>query len=227
MQLNLPLDVLNTEDNLRDVLEGMTGESLCMSITDNSTSVLSVKRGNNRVSVRVHRMFLRAGYDVINEIAGFIKSGRGRTPLIRTFINENRCCLKEKERSFRPESERTEGRFYDLRKIFDCLNNEYFGGNITASIGWGKRNSRRLVRKRTLGTFCRNANTIRINPVLDRKTVPLYFIRYVVYHEMLHSAVGEFKENGKRRVHTPEFKRRERLFEDYEKASLWEYRHGI
>ena len=90
----------------------------------------------------------------------------------------------------------------------------------------GKANKRRLVRKRTLGTYCRTTDTIRINPVLDRRSVPLYFIRFVVYHEMLHGYIKEEKKNGRRSLHSPEFKRKERLFKEYQKAVSWEKEYG-
>jgi len=222
----LSLQFSDSKDKLKDVLEKMTGKSLSLTVTDNSASLLSIREKSGCVSVRMHWMFLGAGKDVIAEIAGFIKKGRGATPLVRRFISENRTCLKKRARSFRPACMISQGKFYDLREIFDDLNNEYFGRNITASIGWGKRNLRRSVRKRTLGTFCRHGDAIRINPVLDRRNVPLYFIRFVVYHEMLHGTVGELKKNGRRSVHSPEFRKREKLFREYRKALSWEKRYG-
>lgn len=221
----LSLQFLNSKDTLRDYLEKMTGKSISLTITDNSNSMLSIRTKSNAVAVRIHWMFLNAGNEIIREIANFIKTRKGRTPLIRKFISENRICLKRREQRSRQLSIHTQGRYYDLREIFDSLNKEYFGGRITALISWGKQNSRRAVRKRTLGSYCGHANNIRINPVLDRKNVPLYFIQYIIYHEMLHSAVKEEKKNGRRSMHTSEFRKRERLFRDYNKAISWEKRN--
>jgi predicted metal-dependent hydrolase len=216
----------HSKDTLRDSLAKMTGEAVSLTLTDNSTSMLSIRKKDDSVTVRMHRMFLTAGEEVIREIAGFIKKRKGQTPLIRQFIRANRASLKKRERKGRPPSLCEQGRIYHLREIFDTLNNEYFEGGISAAIGWGKRNSRRAVRKRTLGSYCSTANTIRINPVLDRRTIPHYFIRFVVYHEMLHSAVKEERRNGRRAMHTPEFRRREKLYKDYDKAIAWERRAG-
>ena len=64
---------------------------------------------------------------------------------------------------------------------------------------------------------------IRINPALDQPFVPLWFLRYVLYHEMLHSVVpDEMLSRSRRRVHTEEFNRRERKFPDYRRARRWE-----
>ena len=222
----LDLQFPDNKDMLKDSLEQMTGKPLSLTITDNAASLLSIRTRKTAIAVRVHWMFLKAGEDVIREMASFIKAMRGRTPLIRKFINENRSCLKKKERSSEASPARTQGSIYDLREIFDSVNAGYFEGGVTASIGWGKRNSRRIVRKRTLGTYCRQTNSIRINPVLDKKSVPLYFVKYVVHHEMLHSVVRESGKNGRRSVHGPQFRKRERLFREYEKAVRWEKRHG-
>jgi len=220
----LSLQFSNSKDTLKDSLEKMTGKSVSLALTDNSTNVLSIRTKGNLVSVRMHWMFFNADDEVIREMASFIKTRKCRTPLMRKFISENQTCLKKREQNSRQLSIHTKGRFHNLRDIFDDLNNEYFGRRITASIGWGKGNARRAVRNRTLGSYCGHSDTIRINPVLDRRNVPRYFIRYVVYHEMLHSAVKEERKNGRRSVHTSEFRKLERLFKDYGKAVSWEKR---
>jgi hypothetical protein len=216
------LQFSNTRDTLKDYFEKITGKHISLVLTDNAASLLSMRRKGNLISVRMHWMFINANDEVIKEIAHFIKTGIGRTPYINKFIAENQNCLKKKEQSFRQPKTHTQGRFRNLREIFDFLNNEYFGGKITASISWRRGNARRAVKKRTLGSYSRDTNTILINSVLDRRNVPDYFIRYVVYHEMLHSTLGEKRENGRRSVHTPEFRKREQLFKEYGKAVSWE-----
>jgi len=220
----LRLQFLHSIDTLADCFEDMTGKPVSLTITDNAASLLSIKTKGDSFSVRMHWMFLNAGEEIIREIAGFIKTRKGRTPLIRKFIGENRAFLKKKERPASRTNLRTKGRFYDLKEILDNLNHKYFNGKVTAFIWWGKQHSRRLVRKRTLGSYCRHGNTIRISTVLDGKNVPRYFLEFVVYHEMLHSDMKEEKKNGRRLVHPPEFQRRERLFREYEKAEAWEKR---
>jgi hypothetical protein len=224
--VQLSLQFSDSKNDLKDFLERMIGRSLSLVLTDNSTSMLSIRTINGSITVRMHRMFLSAGEDILREMAVFIKTRRGRTPLVRKFISENRNCLKKTERSSSATCMRTQGRFYNLREIFGDINQEYFQGSITASISWGKASVRRLVRKRTLGTYCRTTHTIRINPVLDRRSIPLYFIRYVVYHEMLHSNIKEEKRNGRRSVHSAEFREKERLFREYQNAVSWEKRYG-
>src|SRR3989304_770737 len=201
----------NTRDSLKSYLEKMTGKPVSLVLTDNATSLISIRRKNNLVSIRMHWMFLNAGDEIIKEIACFIKTKKGQTPHIRKFIRENQTCVKERNPKSRQIRICTQGRFYNLREIFNALNSEYFEGNITALITWG--------------SYSKHTNTILINSVLDRRNVPNCFIRYVVYHEMLHSIMEEKIENGRRSVHTPEFWKRERLFIEYEKAVSWEKRN--
>lgn len=220
--VQLALLFSHNRESLQDYLEKETGKALCLVITDNSTSMLSVKTRGKSVSVRLHWIFLNAGNDVIREIAGFIKNRRSRTPLIGKFIKDNRHFLKENP--CRPTPIRIHGRHFNLREIFNSINDEYFEGRITASITWGNRNQRWAVKRRTLGSYSSHTNTIRINPCLDRKNVPLYFLKFIVFHEMLHGDMHEDKKNGRRSMHSAEFRRRERLFRHYGKAVSWEKR---
>jgi predicted metal-dependent hydrolase len=218
MQLRLPF-VLN-EDSLRDYLEKITGKSISLKITDNSTSMISLKTKGGIVYARLHRIFLNAGNDVIEEIAQFIKNKKGRTPLIRDFIKQNSNCLNKKLP--KKLSIKTQGRYYDLRDIYAKVNSEYFNGKVAASITWGTKSPRYAVRKRTLGSYSSHTNTIRINPILDKKSVPRYFIEFIVYHEMLHADMDVETKNGRRSVHSREFRRREKLFKHYERVVAWE-----
>lgn len=221
----LTLNFRHNENHLKGLFEKAAGRPIALTLTDNSTSLLSVKSKNETVSVRLHRMFLEAGSDVICEIADFIRKRRGETPLIRGFIKERRHCLKKS--TCKRLNARTLGRHYDLGSIYESVNKAYFEGSITAVITWGTKSPRRAVRRRTLGSFSSHSNTIRINPILDNERVPDYFIEFIVYHEMLHAHIGVQKKNGRRSVHSREFKEREKMFRDYEKAMIWERRNRI
>ena len=73
------------------------------------------------------------------------------------------------------------------------------------------------------GTIQEEDRVIRINRALNQPFVPLWFLQYVLYHEMLHSVVpDEIVSLGRRRVHTEEFNRRKRQFPGYRRARHWE-----
>jgi len=217
-QLDLPFE--HDEHTLKDQLQKLTGRDLCLIITDNATSMLSVRKKAENITVRLHKMFLHAGTDVCLEVADFIKKGRSNGQNIRSFIRQNRYLLKKK--SPVKLKSRVAGENYCLQSIYDSLNSEYFDGAISASITWGKSSSQKRVRMRTMGSYNAETNSIRINLLLDKKTVPVYFLEFVVYHEMLHAYLGIKTRNGRRSIHSREFRLHEKKFRDYEKAMEWE-----
>ena len=119
---------------------------------------------------------------------------------------------------------RHEGKHFDLRAIFERLNARYFHGHLRGyEVIWGRRRKHRPKEYFIFGTIQEEERVIRINPLLDQPFVPLWFLRYVLYHEMLHSVVpDETASGGRRRVHTEEFNRREREFPSYRRACRWE-----
>ena len=117
-----------------------------------------------------------------------------------------------------------EGRHFDLRRIFDDVNARYFRRRLRGyKVVWGRRRRQPPRECFVFGTIQEEDRVIRINPSLDQPWVPLWFLRYVLYHEMLHSVVPEEPlRSGRRRVHTEEFNRRERQFRGYRRARRWE-----
>src|SRR5438552_7752258 len=83
---------------------------------------------------------------------------------------------------------RQEGTHCDLRPIFDDLNRRYFRGRLRDYKGmWGRRRKRRPREYFIFGTIQEEDCVIRINPALDQPVVTLWFLRYVRYHETIHS----------------------------------------
>jgi len=219
----LSLLFLRDEHSLRASLKKLLGKDIELTLTDNRTSMLSVKKGREKPSLRIHRIFLEAEASVIEAVADFVKNKKTARPLIQAFIRQ--CSSSLKPRAERKALIRTDGVNHCLATLFDKVNAEYFQGEITASITWGRRTPGRKSRRVTLGSYCRDSRTIRVNPLLDRKTVPGYFLEFIIYHEMLHAALGTEVKNGRRKVHTSEFRRREKQFAAYGKAVIWEKEH--
>jgi hypothetical protein len=118
---------------------------------------------------------------------------------------------------------RHEGKYFDLRKIFDQLNERHFRGRLRGyKVMWGRRRKHRPKDYFVFGTIQEEDRVIRINPLLNQPFVPQWFLRYVLYHEMLHSVVPDENCGGRRRVHTAEFNRRERAYPRYRQARRWE-----
>jgi len=148
-------------------------------------------------------------------VAGFITGDKGGGHVIRNYIKENSSSLKI--RTVASPSLRHAGDHHCLKETYDRGKQDIFCRPHICRHHVGKNRHRRRARRITLGSFCRANNTIRINPLLDRKSVPLFFLEFIVYHEMLHADLGFTAHNGRRRLHTKEFRTRERLFAGYDR----------
>ncbi len=108
----------------------------------------------------------------------------------------------------------TQGNVYDLDALFDALNARYFDGALPKPhLTWNQR-----ITRRKFGHYAPATDTIMLSSTLDSPDVPRSVVEFVLYHEMLHKALGVRIANGRRYAHTAEFRRRERLFEQYAEA---------
>jgi hypothetical protein len=222
---------------LQRALNRLTGGRLkSLTLTDNRRTILSVRPGGDRtqLAVRIHRCFLEAPPDVLAAVADFLASKKGseraRAALrvIRRHFSEQ---AGERPRTRRPALDPV-GVAVDLREIADDLNQRYFGGRLTAGITWGRgTGSSRPCRRRTrtsslqLGSYSYEDNLIRLHRVLDQPGIPRHVLEAVVYHELLHADMPPVVRNGRSYFHTPEFRRRERLYRHLDKANRWIQEH--
>ena len=118
----------------------------------------------------------------------------------------------------------TEGRFFDLRAIFDKINARYFRNRLRSyTIAWGQRRRERPKNYIVFGSIQEEDRVIRIHPLLDRQFVPQWYLEYVVYHEMLHAFVPDRHDSsGRRIVHHEGFVEKERRFRHYRRSIEWE-----
>ena len=117
-----------------------------------------------------------------------------------------------------------QGRFFNLRAVFDKLNARYFRNRLRGyTIVWGRRRKQRPVGSIVFGTIQEDDRIIRIHPLLDRQFVPTWFLEYVMYHEMLHAMVPDrYDQSGRRVIHHEEFYAKERQYRWFRKAKAWE-----
>lgn len=152
--------------------------------------------------------------------------GRLFFPRLRRLLNTKPSFSTKRKRRVtlqRLSNIQTQGLHYDLKAIYDALNQDYFKNSLNLEITWFGSAQRRARRHRKLGLFCFQTNRIKIHRLLDQPHFPPYFISYVVYHEMLHSVCPPIKaKRGRFRIHHPDFKIKEREFADYGIAKRWE-----
>lgn len=153
---------------------------------------------------------------ILRRFKGIFKSQRKKQPKQA----KKKPAAKRSSRRARLQSQ---GWLYDLKEIYNSLNHYYFDNKLELEITWFGSAQRRAKRHRKLGLYCFKSKLIKIHRLLDQPHFPPYFISYVVYHEMLHSACPPIKaERGGYRIHHPDFKKREREFADYAVAKRWE-----
>jgi SprT-like family len=214
------------------------GQLASLSLTDNRRTILTVRaerRGEPApLRLRLHRSFVDAPDEALQAVATFARSPRGTSrsrealATIREHFSRH-CALAPAARRRRPVL-RPAGEVYDLRELRDEINRQYFGGKLKVEITWGKAATgsaakcrRRRAYRSTLqlGSYSYEDNLVRMHRVLDQPRVPRYVVEAVVYHELLHAAIPPEMRHGRRYVHTEEFRRRERLFRQLDRAEAW------
>lgn len=108
------------------------------------------------------------------------------------------------------------GLHHDLDASFDRVNAEYFDGAMSRPhLVWS-----RTFATRKFGHYDHAHDTIMVNMVLDRPTIPEFAVDFIVYHELLHKHLGVTWKNNRIAAHTPELAARERQFQHYEQAKV-------
>lgn len=116
-----------------------------------------------------------------------------------------------RQRSFDPEPN---GRAWDLDALFDRVNEEYFEGALERPmLGWTRRPI--TYRWGWYSSMVRPHGLIVINCLLDDPQVPEFVLEGTMHHEMLHMLKDTKVVNGRRVVHTSEFRRAEMDFDRY------------
>ncbi|HXO22504.1 MAG TPA: hypothetical protein VOA87_21495 [Thermoanaerobaculia bacterium] len=222
-------------------LNRLTGGRLrSLALTDNRRTILSVRPGRGEaapIALRIHRSFSDAPDAVLSAVAAFVESKKG-SDRAREALSVIREHFSRHRRPRTPKAQRPalhpEGVTFDLRELRDEINRRHFEGRLAVAITWGKaggspahRCRGRRARSTTvqLGSYSYEDKLIRVHRLLDQPRVPRYVVEAVVYHELLHAAIPPEIRNGRRHVHTPEFRRRERLFRDLDRAERWVERH--
>jgi len=107
-----------------------------------------------------------------------------------------------------------QGEVYDLCKLFEDLNLQYFDGAMPQPrLGWSSKGSRT-----TLGHYDPSHHIIVLTRLLDSPEAAELVVKYVLFHEMLHLKFPTEYREGKRCVHTRKFKEAEKKFEHFDEA---------
>ena len=189
------------------------------------TAPVQVVHDRRTLRVRLHRFFAAAPPEVREALASWLRvGGRARRAcrLLDGWIDAQLAALPPA--APRRVTLRPHGEHHDLVPLADSLlGREFvleFEDRPPPKITWGRRARSRARGSLLLGSFDPAAGLVRIHPVLDRPAVPAWFVRYILFHEILHAALP-----GCRLNHGPDFRARERSYPDYERALRWQRAH--
>lgn len=117
------------------------------------------------------------------------------------------------------------GDFYDLEQLVGEVLGHIpeLAGVELPDLSWGRRGSRSVRKSLQLGSYDSDGKRVRVHPVLDQEAVPIWFVRFVLYHELLHAGLPiERSRTGRVLHHGPGFRSREADYPDAARAQVWE-----
>jgi hypothetical protein len=168
--------------------------------------------GRGPILVRMNEHFLKGPRHVLEHLRAYLRTRSGRDwRVVGAFARDIPVPDSVAERLPRLASR---GRVYDLARIAAEVNRIFFRGRVRCVVGWGRGGgrSRRGQRWIRFGSWQKATRSIRIHPLLDDRRVPEAFVRYIIFHEMLHAAVPTRKEAGRLLMHPKEYRVLERSF---------------
>ena len=182
-----------------------------------------IEKKRRKIYLSLHQIFFSAPDSILLLIIRYIeKDDSEALNLLRAYATKKIISL-DYSSSVNIKKLKTKGRFYNLKEIFQDLNNHYFEGKLDLFITWFATPSYRKRSSLTFGSYEKCLKLIRINQILDSNLCPSYFLSYIVFHEMLHHVCPMYIDSrGRRRMHTADFRKKEKIFSFYKEAVIWE-----
>jgi hypothetical protein len=207
------------------IAPGLLADGLQVQFHQNACTMISVSRGAGGRTLRMHWLFSKAPVRVLEAVVRSFfgkedaAAARHHRATIVEFIEENRGLMLSALCARQMGSPR--GRTYDLEDVEDRVRSRYVQDCPPVRMGWSRRIAPCLMGK-WIQLPRGSPNVIVINRLLDDGRVPIFYLDYIVFHEMLHEVIP-IRREGRRWVHHPaEFRRIEREFPGYARAQRWE-----
>ncbi|MEH1970588.1 M48 family peptidase [Nostoc sp.] len=202
------------------VIHGQKSLQVMIEIT-NLAGLYQSKRSASVADIMISEGFINAPKAVLQALVESALFGKSQdnTRLIRSFASteEYIAVLLELDLIAEVVAENPQGKFYNLDELFDKVNHEYFAASLVKPrLAWSRINT-----YRKLGHYESARDKIVMSLTLDNAKVPEFVVEFVLYHELLHKYHGTKWVQGKRMVHTKEFRVSESQFKSYNEASRW------
>ncbi len=207
--------------DLQEKLSKIFKKDVELKFKENRVSFLRAKIERTKVKLVLHKVFIDAPEEVFFHLKEYLmKKNRASLKELRKYLASH---LKEVDYSDRLKIEnlRPMGKVYNLEDILKDLTKGYFSDLEGLHITFFKK--RKAKTRLTFGSYVRSFKLIKINELLDDEFFPLFFVSYVVYHEILHHLFPvKINEKGKRVVHGKDFKEAEKKYLFYKRAKSFE-----
>ncbi len=211
------------EERARRLIEASAGREVDVRFHDNRVTLASVRAAPEGWRVRLHAAFRSAPESVLQHLGMFLRTRKSSWwRAVRAYAAGIVPARAEIEASpVRPHREtpiRTRGDHFDLQAILaEVAATEFEGRHAGVRITWGRAAGARRARRRSIrfGSFDTELNLIRIHPSLDHAEVPAAFMRFLIFHELLHAEFPPRRSGGRWIHHPRELRHRERLYPGY------------
>ncbi len=205
-------------DNLRE----KTKKTVKIKINDNKSHYFVLKDHQNLISISLHRHFLEAPLSVLDSLVTYIISKKKEDFLpIKQFIYSIQKILDFSD-LVDQEDMTYKGEYFDLLEEYNFVNEHYFNGSLELKITWFKP-VYKTFRHITFGSYDRQYKLIRVNKLLDHKNVIDQYIKYLIFHEMLHEVYpSEMLKSGRYQMHGKAFKEHEKKFPNFTQMKKFE-----
>lgn len=185
------------------------------------TGIYKCRRSLVEATLTLSEGFINASDETLEALVKAALFGKCQqtTQLIRDYAasEESSSVLIELDLITEVIVENPRGKCYNLDELFDKVNGEYFACSLVKPrLIWSQINT-----YRKLGHYEPARDRVMIALTLDDARIPEFVVTFVLYHELLHKSHGATWVNGRRMVHTPEFRRDERKFKLYKEAEEW------
>ncbi len=219
------MEIKDLENGFLERLQEIFKKKIELKLKDNRTVFLNSKKfRSGALRLILHKAFLFAPEYILLAIRDYVLFGRRKSlRVIRNFMEEY-FQKRDYSRVLDKKSLRGKGNFYNLKELLLEVEKKYLGKEIeNLYITFFKKPSYRKFSRITFGSYNNELRLIKINEILDNNFFPKYFVEFIVYHEMLHHIHGEKRgRDGRRSVHTREFREAERKYFHYEMAKRFE-----
>ena len=193
------------------------------------------RRDGSRASVRLrlHRCFAQAPDTILDDLGAWLRAGkRARSATARLDAWMEARLAAEGPAPIPARGRQPKGAHHDLAALAAQLWLEPYARGFLKplehwpTLGWSRRAAPKGRRRLQLAAYEGARHWIRVNPVLDAEWVPGWFVKCVLFHELLHAVQPEERDRaGRVLTHGPWFRRAEQGYPLFVASKAWEQRH--